>query len=67
VPEEPDGLDAVQAQALCDLVDDPRSGITRIRVVSARDPFLDAVEEEAGRRGLRVSGSGSTVMCWKAE
>lgn len=44
----------VQAQALCDLVADPTSGITRVSVVSAGPRLLDALEDVAAERGLSL-------------
>ena len=41
-----------QAQALCDLVADPASEITRVRVVSAGPRLLDAIEDVTAERGV---------------
>jgi hypothetical protein len=63
-------FDEAQAQALCELVADPSSGITRVTVVGAGPRLLDAIEdvatdcgvalEEARRNGAR-SGSARLI------
>jgi hypothetical protein len=45
-------FDPAQAQALCDLVADPTSGITRVTVVSAEPRLLEAIEDVAAGRGV---------------
>jgi hypothetical protein len=47
-----------QALALCDLVADPRSGITRVTVVGAPPELAAAVREAAAGRGVIASGPG---------
>jgi hypothetical protein len=54
----PDSAD-LQAQALCDLMTDPASGITRVLVVGAPPRLLDAVAEAAADRGLAATETGS--------
>jgi hypothetical protein len=44
--------DELQAQALCDLLTDPESHITRVRVVGAPAGLLSAVERAAAARGV---------------
>jgi hypothetical protein len=45
-----------QALALCDLVADPRSGITRVTVVGAPPQLAAAVREAAAGYGVIASG-----------
>jgi hypothetical protein len=45
-----------QALALCDLVADPRSGITRVTVVGAPPQLVAAVREAAAGHGVSASG-----------
>ena len=45
-------FDQAQAQALCDLVADPTSGITQVTVVSAGPRLLEAIEDVAAERGV---------------
>ena len=45
-------FDQAQARALCDLVADPTSGITRVTVVCAGPRLLEAVEDVAAARGV---------------
>jgi hypothetical protein len=57
-------LDEAQARALCELVDDPGSGITRVTVVGAGPRLLDAIEDVAAECGValeesRRNGAGS--------
>ena len=51
-PALPSEEDEVQAQALCDLLTDPQSRITRVRVVGAPAGLLSAVERAAAARGV---------------
>jgi hypothetical protein len=46
--------DEVQAQALCDLVEDPTSGITRVTVVCAGPGLLEAMEDVAAERDVAL-------------
>jgi hypothetical protein len=46
---------ALQALALCDLVADPRSGITRVTVVGAPPRLVAAVHEAAAGYGVIAS------------
>jgi hypothetical protein len=55
-------LDTWQAAALCDLIADPKSGITRIHVAGARPALVDAVEVEAVRRGLHPHTAHSAAL-----
>ncbi|HVG95537.1 MAG TPA: hypothetical protein VNK05_01395 [Chloroflexota bacterium] len=48
----PSAEDEAQAQALCDLLTDPQSRITRVRVVGAPAGLLSAVERAAAARGV---------------
>jgi hypothetical protein len=48
-----------QALALCDLVADPHSGITRVTVVGAPPQLVAAVREAAAGCGVIASGSRS--------
>lgn len=48
------GYDETQAQALCDLVADPASGITRVTVVCAGAGLLAAIEDVAAERGVAL-------------
>src|SRR5262245_52728322 len=62
---DPD-YDEIQAQALCDLVEDPASGITRVTVVCAGPGLLVAIEDVAAERGValdeeRQRGGGGHV------
>jgi hypothetical protein len=50
-------LDQAQARALCDLVTDPSSGITRVTVVGAGPRLLDAIEDVAAERGVALQDS----------
>ena len=58
--------DEAQAQALCDLVEDPASGITRVTVVCAGPGLLEAMEDVAAERDValdeeRQRGGGGHV------
>jgi hypothetical protein len=53
VPSEEDRL---QAQALCDLLTDPESGVTRVRLVGAPAGLRGAVERAAAARGVPAAG-----------
>ena len=53
------GYDETQAQALCDLVADPASGITRVTVVCAGAGLLAAIEDVAAARALLVQGDAA--------
>jgi hypothetical protein len=46
--------DGAQAQALCDLVEGPASGITRVTVVCAGPGLLEAIEDVAAERGVAL-------------
>lgn len=61
-PEKRPDVTVWQAAALCDLIADPKSGITRIHVVGARPALIDAVEEEASRRGLQPHTAHSAAL-----
>jgi hypothetical protein len=52
--------DEAQAQALCDLVEDPASGITRVTVVCAGPGLLEAIEDVAVERGVVLDEEGQT-------
>jgi hypothetical protein len=60
-------LPHVMAQALCDLVEDPASGVTGVQVVGASPLTAQRVASLAGERGLRAvrgqspSGDGGWV------
>jgi CheY-like chemotaxis protein len=45
-------FDEAQARALCELVEDPSSGITRVTVVGAGPRLLEAIEDVAAARGV---------------
>jgi hypothetical protein len=46
--------DEAQARALCELVADPSSGITRVTVVGAGPRLLDAIEDVAAECGVAL-------------
>ena len=54
----PAAEDELQAQALCDLLTDPRSRITRVRLVGAPAGLRSAVEHAAAARGGPTRGAG---------
>jgi hypothetical protein len=60
-------FDEAQARALCELVEDPSSGITRVTVVGAGPRLLEAIEVVAAERGVvleetrRTAGGGSSA------
>jgi hypothetical protein len=54
-------FDAAQAQALCDLVADPTSGITRVTVVGAGPRLLDAIEDVAAEGGVVLDEARRTA------
>ena len=62
-------FDEAQARALCELVADPSSGITRVTVVGAGPRLLEAIEDVAAERGVALeelhpngAGSGSARL-----
>jgi hypothetical protein len=60
-PEE----DTLQAQVLCDLLIDPGSRVTRVRIVGAPAGLLGAVERVAAERGVPAAGTVSAPSARK--
>jgi hypothetical protein len=51
-----------RAAAICDLLDDPGSGITRVTVTRASAALVDAIHREAIERGLVATGAMSAAL-----
>jgi hypothetical protein len=60
-------FDEAKAQALCDLVADPSTGIVRVTLVGAGPGLLEAIEDVAAGRGValheeRRTGGGHATL-----
>lgn len=55
-----------QAQALCDLVQDPQAGVTRVTMVHPSSALASALMIEAARRGLVADRTAHRVWVGRA-